>query len=58
MPHTVSLQDGDTALIIAAWNSYTDIVRELLSSRADVNQIDQVSDKNTTTVNMSWCRYH
>ena len=51
---TISLQYGDTALIIAARDGHTDIVRELLSSGANVDQFDNVSDKNTYMYLYTW----
>ena len=47
LPLTLSLQDGNTALIVAAREGNTGIVRQLLLSGAKVDQADKVSNKNT-----------
>ena len=41
---TLSVQNGDTALILAAIYGHTEIVRELLSSGANVDQVAKVND--------------
>ena len=45
---TLSLQDGYTALLLAAKYDYVDTVRELLSAGANVNHVNEVSNENST----------
>ena len=41
--------------MLAAENGHTDTVKELLSSGADVNQIDKVSNKIITCIRLHVC---
>ena len=60
-----SVQDGSTALVVAAQKGHFGIVRMLLEAKADVNMKDNVSEScssdgvcalTESSINCVWCQ--